>query len=181
MVAQQNQINDVATPRVLVLKRGRIRSPEKDRIFSRITPKVDRAGVFFSATWAISSPSSQDTRSRSSEVSHVFVPLRPPDGQEGEKSAGSIREELEEESAIDWKIATNSKAQGGEQEADAAPALSVSGHDPEYAGDKQRGVEGDATAKEVGSNAPEETANGETNEKGAGSVSNCLFVDAELA
>ncbi|KAI6748884.1 hypothetical protein HG531_007831 [Fusarium graminearum] len=60
----------------------------------------------------------------------------PPDGQQCKQSAGSIREELEEQSSINREIATDSEAKSSEEETDATPALGIGGHDAENAGDE---------------------------------------------
>lgn len=89
---------------------------------------------------------------------------RPPDRQQGEQSARRIRQKLEKQGTVNGQVSTDAETERAEEEADAAPALGVRGHDAEDAGDEERHVEGDAAAEKVGPNAPDETAEGETEE-----------------
>ena len=90
-----------------------------------------------------------------------------------------LREELQEQGAIDGQTSTYTGSHDGVHDVDPVPALHKPGGGTKDTGDEQTHVEREATAGVVGSNAPGETTDGKTSEEGAGCEADSFLVNVE--
>lgn len=103
---------------------------------------------------------------------------RPPDGQHGQEIPRIEGQELEEQSAIDGQISAHPNAHAGVQGGDADPAVRARHGGTKNPGEKEGGVEGGASADDVGRDAPEGGSDAESDEGGTGGVAHLDRRDA---
>jgi hypothetical protein len=81
---------------------------------------------------------------------------------------------------ITWEVATNTSSHGSEETANANPVRGGTGSNTKHTRKEEGHVEGKTTAYDIGSDTPEGGADAETDEEGAGGVTDVLRRDVEL-
>jgi hypothetical protein len=81
---------------------------------------------------------------------------------------------------ITWKVAANTSSHGSEETANANPVRGGTGSNTKDTGNEEGHVEGKTTTYDIGSDTPDGGADAETDEEGAGGVTDLLGRDVEL-